>query len=85
MANKKNFKENPALRFLSTPEDTAPSRSGGQADGYKTNPMYVETRSRRLQLVLQPSLYEKIRDRAANEEVSINEYIHRILSAAVED
>ena len=47
--------------------------------------MYLETRSRRLQLVLQPSLYEKIRDRAANEEVSINEYIHRILSAAVED
>ena len=85
MAGKKSFKDNPALRFLSASEESAPSRSGAQADGYKTNPMYVETRSRRLQLVLQPSLYEKIRDRAAAEEISINEYIHRVLSAAVED
>ena len=84
MATKKTFKDNPALRFLSVPEEEEKA-SGKAPDGYKLNPMYVETRSRRLQLVLQPSLYEKVRERATAEKISVNEYIHRILEAAVEE
>ena len=34
---------------------------------YKLDPRYVEKRTRRLQLVLQPSLYDRVRKRAAAE------------------
>ncbi len=87
MAAKKSFKDNPALQFLSAAEETpSAAYSGAKApEGYKLNPMYVETRSRRLQLVLQPSLYDKVREKAAEEGISVNEYIHRVLAAAVEE
>lgn len=50
--------------------------------GYKMNPMYVETKSRRLQLVLQPSLYERVKKAAQNSDLSVNEYVHQILDQA---
>ena len=46
------------------------------------NPMYVETKSRRLQLVLQPSLYERVKKAAQNSDLSVNEYVHQILDQA---
>ena len=87
MAAKKSFKDNPALRFLSAAEEPAQAAHTGTKapEGYKLNPMYVETRSRRLQLVLQPSLYEKVREKASEEGISVNEYIHRVLADAVEE
>lgn len=91
-AQKKSFKGNPALNFITTPEpeledesidvdailrelDTPPA-------GYKINPAFVETKSRRLQLVLQPSLYERVKKAAQNANLSVNEYVHRILDQA---
>jgi hypothetical protein len=47
--------------------------------GYKINTLYVETKSRRLQLLLQPSLYDKIKDKAQREEKSVNDTINTIL------
>ena len=52
-------------------------------DGYKANPAFVETKSRRLQLLMQPSLHDRIKARAAAEGLSVNEYIHKALEEAL--
>lgn len=51
--------------------------------GFKVNPLFVETKSRRMQLLVQPSLYYAIKARATAEEQSMNELIHSILEAAI--
>lgn len=98
MAKKKSFiGENPALQFISTaePEETRqeerepmpaqPKPSQKPPKGYKLNPLYVETKSRRLQLVLQPSLYDKVKAGAAAAGLSVNEYVHQILENATRE
>ena len=90
---KKSFKDNPALQFISTaeeeeqevtPEKKAPTTAKAP-EGYKLNPLYVETKSRRLQLVLQPSLYEKVKATAKAKKLSVNEYIHQLLEEATRE
>lgn len=44
--------------------------------GYKINPKYIETKSKRVQLLMQPSLYEKVKKQADANKLSVNEYIH---------
>ena len=86
MANKKSFKDNPALAFISTPEGEAgeitekPQPKTGQAgrrkkapEGYKPNPEYIETKSRRVQLLLQPSVADAIKAVAVQNGISLNE------------
>lgn len=51
--------------------------------GYKMNPLFVEIKSRRLQLLVQPSLYEAIKAKAKAEGISVNEFAHRALEKAV--
>ena len=46
-------------------------------------PPRKEYKSRRLQLLIQPSLYEEIRDRAEAEGLSVNEEIHNLLRQAL--
>ena len=84
---KKSFKDNPALQFISTSEEEekyiVPEQETGKAQGgYKINPLYVETKSRRLQLVMQPSLFDRVKRRAKQSGLSVNEYVHRILDEA---
>lgn len=95
-AQKKSFKVNPALNFITTPEQEEPTEQVQESvdvgvpakipnappAGYKMNPMYVETKSRRLQLVLQPSLYERVKKAAKDAGLSVNEYVHQILDNA---
>lgn len=45
----------------------------------RENPFYIEKRSRRVQLLMQPTLYEKIRLRAIKEETSVNDVINNVL------
>lgn len=97
MAKKKSFiGENPALQFISTaeteiqpeerePMPAQPKPSQKPPKGYKLNPLYVETKSRRLQLVLQPSLYDKVKAGAAAAGLSVNEYVHQILENATRE
>ncbi len=92
MAQKKSFKAdlNPAMQFISTAtEDTAERetapRSEDAPEGYKVNPLYIEKRSKRLQLLVQPSLYDKIKAQAETEGCSVNDYIHRVLEDAVKE
>lgn len=91
MAKKKSFIDNPALQFISTeePEEREPitrtSPTAKPPEGYKVNPLYVETKSRRLQLVLQPSLYDRVKAGAAAAGLSVNEYVHQILDNATRE
>lgn len=82
MAGKKSFtaQQNPALAFISTEEHV---KTTDAPEGYKANPMFVETKSRRMQLLVQPSLYEAIKARATEEGQSVNELVHSILEAAL--
>ena len=54
-----------------------------KTEGYKLNPLYIEKRSKRLQLLVQPSLYNKVKAQAETEGCSVNDYIHRVLEEAV--
>lgn len=93
---KKSFKDNPALQFISATEteETGQAEQGTKnqprpaekpPEGYKLNPLYVETKSRRLQLVLQPSLYERVKAGAKAAGLSVNEYVHQILDNATRE
>jgi len=48
-------------------------------EGYKAT--YVEVKSKRVQLVFQPSIYERAKTRAVEQGLSLNEYIHRLIDA----
>jgi len=63
----------------------APARPHGKPPaGYKPNPAYIETKSKRLQLLVQPSLLEKIRARAKAAGTSVNDYVHSVLEDETE-
>lgn len=90
MAQKKSFKAdlNPAMQFISTPtedEREVTTATAPAPEGYKVNPLYIEKRSKRLQLLIQPSLYDKIKAQADAEGCSVNDLIHRVLEDAVKD
>lgn len=81
---KKSFKDsiNPAMNFIS--QESIVNAEGTQEptsapEGYRLNPLYVETKSKRLQLLVQPSLHEKLKKRAEREHTSVNDLIHTIL------
>ena len=92
---KKSFKDNPAMQFISVPAtethteqptpETPPRLTGKPPKGYKANPLYVEVKSRRVQLVLQPSLYERVKKRAEGAGLSFNEFVHQILDDATRE
>ena len=95
MANK-SFKQdieslNPAMRFIDVPASAEAEPAPGAKkinpppDGYKINPLYIETKSRRLQLLVQPSLYERLKKRANAEGVSVNELVNSILDDVLFD
>ena len=47
--------------------------------GYKQTPEFIEVRSRRVQLLIQPSLYGAIKSRAEAEGISVNEIVNDAL------
>lgn len=83
---------NPAMNFISAPEETKKVEQVEKVkkveqapEGYKLNPLYVETKSRRLQLLLQPSLYERVKEQADLGGLSVNEFIHSTLEEATKE
>ena len=75
----------PRNRITSTAEDSplqAPEIRKAATSGRPVPPR-KEYKSRRLQLLIQPSLYEEIRDRAEAEGLSVNEEIHSLLRQAL--
>lgn len=56
--------------------------SGGKKkapEGYKPNPEYIETKSKRVQLLVQPSVYEAVKAKAKARGISTNEAINEAL------
>lgn len=45
----------------------------------KKNPEYLETKSKRVQMLMQPSLYNAIKEKAEQSGISVNEMMHEIL------
>lgn len=93
MAQKKTFIDkidSPAAFFISQPE-TAPERKEEPMkkpippEGFKVNPLFIETRSKRLQLLVQPSLAEKLKKKAKEEGRSVNDIVHTILEEALKE
>jgi predicted HicB family RNase H-like nuclease len=86
--SKKTFKDefNPALQFISTQTDEEIQEQESQiisaAVPMKRNPLYIETKSKRIQLLIQPSLHGKLKDMALEKETSLNDLIHTILEKA---
>lgn len=92
---KKDFKrENPALSFISIPEEEqeqevkdlesrpAPEqlqRKPQAPQGYKLNPAFIELKSKRVQLLLQPSVVQAIKDKAKEKGLSMNEAINEAI------
>ena len=92
---KKSFKTSPALNFISQEtvdrvdsKEEAPAKLRTLAtqtapEGYKSNPLYIETKSKRIQALLQPSVYKLARAKAENEGISFNELVNRALRAYI--
>lgn len=92
MAKSKSFKSdtNPAMSFISqesidkvdgTEEGAATPTVGKKKapEGYKPNPEYIETKSKRVQLLVQPSVYEAVKAKAKARGISTNEAINEAL------
>lgn len=87
---KKDFKSNPAMNFISQssieavdgkPERPAPAAAKAP-EGYRLNPLYIEKKSKRVQLLIQPSLYSAAKEIADELGISLNDFIHRAISEA---
>lgn len=88
--------ENPAMAFISQEsveavdgkkDPATPKATTGEKPpkGYKLNPLYIETKSKRVQLVVQPSLYDRIKAASEAAGLSFNEYCHRVLDEATKE
>ena len=80
--SKKTFKNeiNPALQFISSSSEEENQET--KAVPMKLNPMYIETKSKRLQLLMQPSLHNKLKAMAEQKQSSLNDLIHTLLEQA---
>lgn len=92
---KKSFKDSPAMSFISQDtidrvEGKKPSTKASKKDsaktpaGYKANPEYIELKSRRVQILVQPSVHDAVKEKAQAEGISVNEAINQALKEYVE-
>lgn len=83
---KKSFMDSPALRFITANEEEKTVKEEKVAPkkeelpkGYKISPVYIETKSRRLQLLLKPSIFKKLKQTADKKHTSVNDLVNSIL------
>lgn len=90
---KKSFinTDNPALNFISKASidkvdggDSITTSTGKRKapEGYKLNHEYIETKSKRVQILVQPSLYKDAKAISEELEISLNDFIHRAIQEA---
>lgn len=89
--SKKSFKDNinPALQFIdkeTKKEDSKPLLDNKDITpkGYKPNPAYIETKSQRVQLLVQPSIVEAIKQLAKDNNSSMNAVINEAIKEYLE-
>lgn len=90
--------DNPAMQFFSVSKQEAPQQElsapapapekRGKTitipEGMKINQALIEKRSGRMQLLVQPSLIQKVKEKAREKGCSMNDYVHSLLEQAVE-
>lgn len=94
---KKSFKgENPALQFITAAQQDTTAQQNTQhgevtqhtqytqRERQKMQPARAEVKSARMNLVLQPSLAEALKQLATMHRTSVNSLIHQTLQARVE-
>ncbi len=59
--------------------------SGKAPEGYHANPLFIENKSKRLQLLTKPSTAEKLRAKAQREGRSVNDIVNSILEDALRE
>ena len=91
--SKKSFKNEPALQFMSgkaeagaktiLPDDT----DDGPAGGWIEKPVFApaETKSKRFNMLMRPSLFKHLQKGAKERGISVNEFMHVILEIYVRD
>lgn len=93
MATKKSFAQaNPAMAYIdipegeeaSTPKKTTakPNKTRKVRPQVMIKPKDTETKSRRVQVLLQPSVYEAVKQLAEDSNTSVNDTINTILKAS---
>lgn len=87
---KKTFQKeiNPALHFIDEQgkgEEKRPLKEEAVPEGYKLNPQYVETKSKRVHLLLQPSVHSRIKALAEKDNISVNEEITNAILKMLEE
>ena len=87
MAKKKDFKSTPAMSFISQEsieavEGGTSTPTGKAPEGYKPNPAFIETKSKRVQVLIQPSLHREAKAVAEELGISLNDFIHRAIQEA---
>jgi predicted DNA binding CopG/RHH family protein len=91
--SKKTFKDelNPALQFINTLRLTDEEEQTEQETvenipvsvPIKRNTLYIESKSKRIQLLMRPSLHRKLKEMADQKGTSLNDLIHTILEKSV--
>lgn len=74
----------PTKEELEAKLDLEPLNKVSNGVPMKKNPEYLETKSKRVQMLMQPSLYNSIKEEAEKEGISVNEMMHTILKNHVE-
>ena len=90
---KKDFKsDNPALAFITMSEEQETITSTDTSEfpkktpeGYKFNPLYIEKKSKRVQLLMQPSIAESAKKLAQVEGLSMNELVSLALQEYIKN
>lgn len=91
-AQKKSFSDalsnvsNPALQFISSTEALTEPDENGKQTRFVFHPQPKrETKSRRVQLLLYPSTYEKLKKAADAAGASVNAYLEQMIDYITEE
>lgn len=77
---------NPALAFITQQPEAAPEPATTEpATITPMKRLYVETKSKRVQLLMQPTLHKRLKRLANEQGLSFNEFIHSTLEAYADE
>ena len=88
---KKDYTQSPALAFIGGAAEQADQKNGGRTrtvtipEGMTLNDMLIEKRTRRVQLVMQPSVYDRAKAEAERRGISFNDYVHALITADLDN
>lgn len=95
--SKKSFIDNinPAMQFITPQQQEDPEAAPADSaqvhgkeltppQGYKVDPRFIETRSKHVQLLVQPSLHKRVKALAKQQKRSVNDMLNALIEAALE-